>query len=71
MNNEKITINWNIGGILSILLIIFIILKVTGVINWGWGIVLLPLWIELGIFGVGVILTIIVAIIIAIRKSKF
>ena len=71
MNNEKITINWNIGSILSILLIIFIILKVTGVINWGWGLVLLPLWIELGLFGVGFILTIIVAIIIAIRKSKF
>ena len=71
MNNEKITINWNIGGILSILLIIFIVLKVTGVISWSWGIVLLPLWIELGLFGIGFILTIIVAIIIAIRKSKF
>ena len=71
MNNEKITINWNIGSILSILLIMFIILKVTGVINWGWGLVLLPLWIGLGLFGVGVVLTIIVAIIIPIRKSKF
>ena len=71
MNNEKITINWNIGGILSILLIIFIVLKVIGVINWGWGLVLLPLWILLGIIGIGFILTIIVAIIIAIRKSKF
>ena len=71
MNNEKITINWNIGGILLILLITFIVLKVTGVINWGWAIVLLPLWIELGLFSVGFILTIIVAIIIAIRKSKF
>ena len=71
MNNEKITINWNIGSILSILLIIFIVLKVTGVINWGWGLVLLPLWIELGLFGVGFILTIIVAIIIAIRNRSF
>ena len=71
MNNEKITINWNIDGILLILLILFIILKVTGVISWSWGIVLLPLWILLGIIGIGFILTIIVAIIIAIRKSKF
>jgi hypothetical protein len=70
MNNEKTTINCNISGILSILLIIFIVLKVTGVINWGWKLVLLPLWIELGLFGVGFILTIIVAIIVAIRKSK-
>ena len=71
MNNEKITINWNIDGILLILLILFIILKVTGVISWSWGIVLLPLWILLGIIGVALFLTIVIAIIVAIRKSKF
>ena len=71
MNNEKITINWNIDGILLILLILFIILKVTGVISWSWGIVLLPLWILLGIIGIAFFLTIVVAIIVAIRKSKF
>ena len=71
MNNEKITINWNIDGILLILLILFIILKVTGVISWGWGIVLLPFWILLGIIGIAFFLTIVVAIIVAIRKSKF
>ena len=70
MNNEKITINWNIDGILLILLILFIILKVTGVISWSWGIVLLPLWILLGIIGVAFFLAIVVAIIVAIRKSK-
>ena len=70
MDKKSITIDYNISGILSILLIIFIVLKVTGVINWGWKLVLLPLWIELGLFGVGFILTIIVAIIIAIQKSK-
>ena len=71
MNNEKITINWNIDGILLILLILFIILKMTGVISWSWTIVLLPLWILLGIIGVACFLTIVVAIIVAIRKSKF
>ena len=71
MNNEKITIDWNIDGILLILLILFIILKVTGVISWSWGIVLLPLWILLGIIGVAFFLTIVVAIIVAIRNSKF
>ena len=70
MNNEKITINWNIDGILLILLILFIILKVTGVISWSWGIVLLPLWILLGIIGVAFFLTIIIAIIVAIRNRK-
>ena len=71
MNNEKITIDWNIDGILLILLILFIILKVTGVISWSWVIVLLPLWILLGIIGIAFFLTIVVAIIVAIRNSKF
>ena len=71
MNNEKITIDWNIDGILLILLILFIILKVTGVIGWSWGIVLIPLWILLGIIGVAFFLAIVVAIIVAIRNSKF
>ena len=70
MNNEKITINWNIDGILLILLILFIILKVTGVISWSWGIVLLPLWILLGIIGVVCFLAIVIAIIVAIRNRK-
>ena len=70
MNNEKITINWNIDGILLILLILFIILKVASVISWSWGIVLLPLWILLGIVGVVCFLAIVVAIIVAIRNRK-
>ena len=68
MNNEKITIDWNIDGILLILLILFIILKVTGVISWSWTIVLLPLWILLGIIGVACFIAIVVAIIIKMRK---
>lgn len=71
MNKKTVTIDLNISGILSILLIMFIILKVTGVINWGWGIVLLPLWILLGIVGIACFLAIVIAIIVAIRKSKF
>ena len=70
MNNEKITIDWNIDGILLILLIIFIILKVTSVISWSWAIVLLPLWILLGIIGVVFFLAIVVAIKVAIRNRK-
>ena len=68
MNKEKITIDCNIGGILLILLILFIILKVAGVISWSWTIVLLPLWILLGIIGIACFLAIVIAIIVAIRK---
>jgi len=35
-------------GILDLLLVIFIVLKLTGVIIWPWVIVLIPLWITLG-----------------------
>lgn len=68
---KKITIDFNINGIFAILLIMFIILKVTGVVSWSWGIVLLPLWIWLGMVGVGLLITIIAVIIVMIRKSKF
>lgn len=67
MNNEKITINWNIDGILLILLILFIVLKVTGVISWSWVIVLIPLWILLGIIGVACFLAIVI-VLLKIRK---
>ena len=31
-------------GILNILTIIFVIAKLSGVIDWSWGLVLLPTW---------------------------
>ena len=71
MDKKNITIDLNISGILSILLIMFIILKVAGVISWSWGIVLLPLWIWLGMVGIVCFLAIIITIIVAIRKSSF
>ena len=36
-------------GILEILLIIFIVLKVIGVITWPWMVVLWPLWADLAL----------------------
>lgn len=34
-------------GILTVLLIVFIVLKLTGNVSWPWAIVLIPLWIQL------------------------
>lgn len=49
-------------GVLGILLVIFITLKVVGVITWSWWLVLLPLWISIVIgflsFIFGIFLTI-------------
>ena len=40
----------NIGvGILGVLLIVFIVLKLVGVVTWSWWVVLIPLWIEIGL----------------------
>lgn len=66
MNN--VNVDFNVGGILSILLIIFIVLKVAGVISWSWGLVLLPLWIGLGIIGITLLIIAIIAIIAAIKS---
>ena len=49
--------NVTTGGItaIDVLQIVFIVLKLCGVIKWSWWLVLMPLWISLGI---GIILLI-------------
>ena len=34
-------------GVLDVLQIVFIVLKLVGVIDWSWWVVLIPLWISL------------------------
>ncbi len=43
-------------GISTVVQIVFIILKLVGVINWPWMTVLIPLWIELGLILIAVTL---------------
>lgn len=42
-------------GFCGLLTIVFIVLKLTGVINWAWGWVLSPIWIPLAIAGIIII----------------
>lgn len=42
---KKETVTTSGSGILTILLIVFIVLKCTGLIDWSWWWVLAPLWI--------------------------
>lgn len=44
----------------EVCLIVFIILKCVGVIDWSWGLVLLPLWIDLGLYTILIIIKIII-----------
>jgi hypothetical protein len=39
-------------GILTILLIVFIVLKLAGLVSWPWVWVLAPLWIPFVVFGI-------------------
>ena len=50
-------------GICGVLTIVFIVLKLVGVINWSWLWVLCPLWIN-------ILLTVIVLVIIAFIDDK-
>lgn len=52
INNMK-TENRAAGGgitIISLLQVVFITLKLCRVINWSWPVVLIPLWIQLGVW---------------------
>ena len=46
-------------GVLDILQIIFIVLKLTGLIDWSWWAVFIPLFISLGLVAILVIITVI------------
>ena len=48
-------------GFSSLLTLVFIVLKLIGVINWSWWWVLAPLWIP---FGIVLVLVIIISIIV-------
>ena len=52
MSDDKNTSNARGLGILDVVLVVFIILKLTKVISWSWWIVLIPLWIQLGILAI-------------------
>lgn len=62
MNNNKQTTSGGIG-FTGLLTIVFIVLKLIGVINWSWLWVLSPLWIGCILF----ILIIILAVFLASR----
>ena len=36
-------------GLLDVILVVNIILKLIGVINWSWWVVLWPLWVSIGV----------------------
>lgn len=45
-------------GLLDVLLIFLIVLKLCGVIAWSWAVVLIPLWIEIGILVISIVVVV-------------
>lgn len=61
MSGRRSSVDVNLGGLFpTLLLILFITLKLCGVIAWSWWWVLSPLWIPLLIGVVGVVIIIII-----------
>ena len=56
-------------GISTVVQIVFIILKLIGTIDWPWGVVLIPLWIDLGILVLACMLWLMVIAFRAWRKK--
>lgn len=50
-------------GICGVLTIVFVVLKLVGVINWSWLWVLCPLWID-------ILLTVIVLVVLAVLGNR-
>ncbi|MFJ7954622.1 transmembrane Fragile-X-F protein [Lysinibacillus sp. NPDC096418] len=59
-------------GIAEVLTIVFIVLKLTGVIAWSWWLVLLPSIISFSIYALLIIIKIVMVIIavVAVKKRK-
>lgn len=64
---EDKTINKNGVGFCGLLTIVFITLKLCGVINWSWIWVLAPLWIAWGI----ILITVGVVCLIVFLKDRY
>ena len=67
MNSEKSNASRGGMGLAGVLLVVFIILKLVGVITWSWLWVLSPLWISVGLVLVIFLVTLVV---VAITQHK-
>lgn len=58
-------------GLVSVLLVIFVVLKMTDVITWSWlTVILMPFIIELGVVFIVLLMFVIVAIVSAILRGR-
>jgi hypothetical protein len=68
--NKKGCVTINLpGGFLGTLTIVFVVLKLCGVIEWSWWWVLSPLWIPAALFALGLLFCLGVAIIVDLSRK--
>ena len=65
MNNSNTKTSVGGIGFLDLLAIVFIVLKLCGVINWSWWLVLAPIWIQV------LLIVVVVIIAVAIQKKRW
>ena len=68
MNDNKVKVNTsiNVNGLFGVLLaIVFITLKLCGIINWSWVWILCPLWIGLALYITVLLISVITAIVLS------
>lgn len=68
MTDKKVAVNGGIG-FLPLLCIVFITLKLTGVINWSWWLVLLPLYGPLALILVGIAIFVLIVAVVELINS--
>lgn len=62
MSNKRNSSSSSGTDILGVVQIVFLVLKLTGLIAWSWPVVLIPLWISLGILVIFLICVFVVAL---------
>ena len=68
--SEKTIVKSNGIGFFGLLGIVFIVLKLCGVINWSWWLVTLPLWGGLALAVVIFLLALLFTIVVAVVSKK-
>lgn len=57
-------------GLFGVLQIIFLVLKLTGLISWSWVWVLSPLWISIGLVVISMLIILAVAVVQDIKEGR-
>ena len=70
MNNEVNHTTSGGIGFVGLLTIVFITLKLLGVITWSWVLVLSPIWISLAISLIVILIILVIAVIMALIDKE-